>query len=611
VVETPPYIAEPSGATATGDVPEGSTTPEASARRYGRAPVLDGYELKRPIGAGGMGVVYEAVQTRAGRVVAVKLVRSLGLFDEAQRTRFDTEAKALARAPHPNIVPVYEVGEQDGTPFFSMEFAPGGSLSDRVRNGKRLPPAEAAGLIAAVAMGVEGAHKAGVLHRDLKPSNILIAADGTPKVADFGLAKLLDRDDGPTHTGAVVGTPSYMAPEQVQPRFGPVGPRTDVYGLGATLYHLLTGQPPFKAGETPLQTANQVATEDPPGVRAMFPDIDPVLDAIVRTAMEKQPADRYDSAAALADDLELWAAGKSPKVPPINAVRRVRRWVRRHRWKVAASGLVVLVTATAAVAVRESDPTRQIDRALTRGEKVTLIGGTGTPRHYQWRMGETRPPAANSDEGACEIFATPAGAVLELVSEPKQDRYRFSAELRQGRAGDGDGVAGLYFGYDEFVEPDGRRLRHFLTIECNDHDYHTDGRPTRHPRYVWCQDRLFATQGGDTTSLKQLVRGIPYEKDDTVRNRWRRVVIDVTPEQITVHWRNANDSIKTMGPMPAAEFADKRIKLQQTLNRALAGFGLDPPVWAPRRPVGLWALNATASYRNVTIEPLPPDVLTP
>ena len=219
-------------------------------------PETPGYEILGELGRGGMGVVYKARQVALNRVVALKMILAGGHAGADQRTRFRAEAEAAARLQHPHIVQIYQVGEFGGYPFFSLEFVEGGSLADRL-TGAPWPIREAAGLVETLGRALQEAHRLGVIHRDLKPANILLRADGAPMVADFGLAKRVGAADGPTQSGAVLGTPSYMAPEQASGKSKEVGPAADIYALGAVLYELLTGRPPFK-GETQMDTLLQV-----------------------------------------------------------------------------------------------------------------------------------------------------------------------------------------------------------------------------------------------------------------------------------------------------------------------------------------------------------------
>jgi WD40 repeat protein len=300
---------------------------------------LGGYELLRELGRGGMGVVYQARQAGLGRLVALKMLLHAGHADEAQRERIRSEAQAVARLRHPHIVQVYEVGEHGGLPYFSLEFCEGGSLADRLAGGP-LPPAEAARLVGAVAGAVQAAHGAGVVHRDLKPSNVLLLADGTPKVADFSLAKRLDQA-GQTQTGAVLGTPSYMAPEQAGGKVKEVGPAADVYALGAVLYECLTGRPPFR-GPTPVETVLQVLSDEPVPVRRLQPGVPRDLETVCHKCLQKEPHRRYPTARALADDLRAFGEGRPVAARPVGRAERAWRWCRRNP---AVAGLLAAVAA--------------------------------------------------------------------------------------------------------------------------------------------------------------------------------------------------------------------------------------------------------------------------
>jgi eukaryotic-like serine/threonine-protein kinase len=271
-------------------------------------PTVSGYEILGPLGQGGMGIVYKARQLGLDRFVALKMVSAAGRLSADVRARFFAEARAVARLRHPDIVRVHEVGEADGVTFFSMEFVEGGSLADEL-DGKPRPPQSAAALLRTVARAVDYAHRQGVVHRDLKPANILLAADGTPKLTDFGIAKHLDAPEGLTRTGEIVGTPSYMAPEQASGETSRVGPTTDVYALGVILYELLTGRPPHRASDT-LETLLLVRSQEPVPPRRLVPGIPRDLEAICLKCLEKDPASRYATAAELADDLDRHLRGE-------------------------------------------------------------------------------------------------------------------------------------------------------------------------------------------------------------------------------------------------------------------------------------------------------------
>jgi serine/threonine protein kinase len=266
------------------------------------------YELLQEIGRGGMGVVYKARQCSLNRLVALKMILRGELASAADLARFRAEAESAARLEHPNIVPVYEVGECDGQAFFTMQLVEGSTLRERAAQGP-LPPRDAALYLAAISRAIDFAHQRGVLHRDLKPSNVLIDKDDRPLVTDFGLAKRVESGDSLTGTGHILGTPSYMSPEQAAGSRGRLSPATDVYSLGTILYELLTGRPPFQAA-SPVDTLMLVLEQDPLLPRLLNRNIDRELEMICLKCLQKPPDLRYPSAAKLADDLEAYLNGE-------------------------------------------------------------------------------------------------------------------------------------------------------------------------------------------------------------------------------------------------------------------------------------------------------------
>jgi tRNA A-37 threonylcarbamoyl transferase component Bud32 len=293
-----------------------SNTPDAA--RSGAAsgaeplPQVPGYEVIAPLGQGGMGVVYKARDVQLNRFVALKMIRhdrDLGL-DSTRKEYFLAEARAVAQFQHPNLVQIYEIGELDGQPYFSLEFLDGGNLSQKL-GGTPQPADEAAELVETLARAVDYAHQKGIIHRDLKPANILLTSDGTPKVADFGLAKQMDQQAGPDEEGGILGTPSYMAPEQARGDSSQVGPLSDIYSLGAILYEMLTGRPPFKAADK-WRTIQQVRHQELVPPRLLVPQVPHDLQLICVRCLDKDPARRFATARDLADELRrFWTAGPS------------------------------------------------------------------------------------------------------------------------------------------------------------------------------------------------------------------------------------------------------------------------------------------------------------
>jgi predicted Ser/Thr protein kinase len=312
------------------------TAGESGAAPPGPPPAVPGYDIVAELGRGGMGVVYKARQAGLDRAVALKMILAGARAGPAERSRFRTEAAAIARLRHPNIVQVYHVGECDGNLFFAMELVEGGSLADA----GPWEPGRAAAVVEKLARAVHAVHAEGIVHRDLKPGNVLVGPDGEPRIVDFGLAKLVGAGTDATVTGAVLGTPGYMAPEQAEGRTRDVGPHTDVYALGAVLYHLLTGRPPFQA-DSPLATIRQIVSDDPVPPRERRPDVPADLDAVCLKCLAKEPRDRYPSAAAVADDLKRVVDGEPVSARPLGLRRRLAKWWQAH----PGAGIALVVAA--------------------------------------------------------------------------------------------------------------------------------------------------------------------------------------------------------------------------------------------------------------------------
>ena len=289
------------------------------------------YLLVCELGRGGMGVVFKAFEPNLGRHVALKMILSGKLSGEDELARFRYEASSAARLHHANIVKVHRVGVHEGRHYFAMDYIEGPSLSQRLADGP-MPGRQAAKYLVTIARAIEHAHSQGILHRDLKPANILISSDDQPHVTDFGLAKQLATDSGQTRTGALLGTPSYMAPEQAAGT-KILTPATDVYGLGALLYELITGRPPFQ-GDTTLDTVLQVLEKDPETPRSLVPRIDRDLETICLKCLAKDPRDRYPSAETLAVDLARYLEGESIHARSLNLVDYLGRTLERSHFDV-------------------------------------------------------------------------------------------------------------------------------------------------------------------------------------------------------------------------------------------------------------------------------------
>lgn len=316
----PPAV--PHSAAAMAGQPESTAAGEEMPRDFGD------YELLAEIGRGGMGVVYRARQKDLDRTVAIKMILSSNLASADHVRRFRDEARAAAGVRHSNVVHIHEVGQHHGQHYFTMEYVEGESLAERIGRGL-LDPQTAARLVAKVAQAVDHLHQHGIVHRDLKPSNVLLDADGEPYVTDFGLAKFFAGGSSATATGVIAGTPCYMAPEQAAGRNAEVGPASDVYSLGAILYEVLTGRPPFFR-DSPLDTLLEVLGSEPPPPRQLNRSIPRELERICLKCLSRSPGDRYASAAALADDLDHFLKGEAIEARPPGLLQHLWSWIRRQ-----------------------------------------------------------------------------------------------------------------------------------------------------------------------------------------------------------------------------------------------------------------------------------------
>jgi serine/threonine-protein kinase len=612
----------------------------ADAPRPIRADHIGNYEILSRLGQGGMGEVYLARQKGLERLVALKLIRNAGTIHPELLSRFSMEAQALARFKHPNIVQVYEIGDDGGVPFISLEYIDGGSLSAKLRSGTRFDPRAAAEIIRVLAQAMATAHAAGILHRDIKPANILLNSEGQPKITDFGLAKWVNAGDGPTMTGAILGTPSYMAPEQAAGRTQDIGPQSDVYALGATLYELLTGEPPFRA-ENSVATVSLVVTAEPVPPRKRRPGLSAELEAICLKCLEKAPAHRYRTAEDLADDLGLWLRGDSTMARPLGPIRRTWRRVKKRRWAVGSAIMAVLLAVGAFAAARYLSPVpeqpalpdpdavlKDYARAIAAGEPVTLIDKGGPPKWHRWALGKATLGESGQHNGVSEV-QTNQTSLLELLPDPGSDNYRISAEFSITSAADererGTSTveAAIYFGYQEFELPDGfRAIRFFLAgIEViydpqAEKDVNRDSRiKDKEPSRKW---RKWSARTLDRTiswtpepkplrvdSPTYVSASIPWPAGQSVV--WRRLEVIVAPDRVEVLCSEGADEPKRIFLGTPANFARSTKMKREELEERWPGAGAHLRDWSPRMPLGIVVRNASVAVRNVTVKPLPSD----
>lgn len=556
------------------------------------------------IDRGGMGLVYKAVQTNANRIVALKIMNPIAQSDSRQEKRFKTEAEALARLSHPGIVQIYDVGHENGVAYFSMEYIPGGPLSKRIKAGPKLSPRDAAELMASVSSAIAAAHAVGVVHRDVKPSNILLNDIGKPKVTDFGLAALADSTARMTNTGALLGTPSYMSPEQASGRYDDVGPRSDVYSLGATLYELLTGKPPFVA-DTPVATAMKVCNERLVRPRDIEPKVPVDLEGICLKCLEKNPVDRYSSAAGLANDLSRYLRGEP--VRPLSGLQKAVRWTKRHKLATAAA-LLVALAGILLFALLPGDAKAEIERDLRRGKPVTLVGEKGWPKYSRFAYGDETPSVRDKGDGdGAAHFSTRDTSYLELCERPIAERFTVTAQIQhEAELTAFFGQVGLYLEL-----PEGEKIHRFITAQFSDFRIAPPEAKTEYfPRAEFTESICIFFPKYDVIGTQYLARSIVYPPTTALEKPWRTVSFHVDPNGATAIFADMEPDVKegkTIHERTATKdtfHANGRV-WRQAIDTKTEAVGSPFPQWSPQCRVGIYARHSTVAFRNVVLTPIP------
>jgi tRNA A-37 threonylcarbamoyl transferase component Bud32 len=589
-----------------GHPPEDSTTKAVRDLLADPAPAPPGpaagsivgpYRLLERLGAGAMGVVFKAVDTRLNRVLAVKFLRCGPLAGPELLHRFRVEAAAVARLEHAHIVRLYEYdfGEANGGPFFSMEYVDGGTLAKKLAAGP-LPQREAAELLGRLARAVHYAHERGVIHRDIKPANVLLAADGTPKLSDFGLAKLADAADGCTQTVEVLGTRAYMSPEQARGEARTVTAAADVYSLGAVLYQALTGVPPFQGARDRVREA--ILAEPPVAPRRRRPELSAELEAICLKCLEKEPRRRYPSANDLADDLDNWLAQRRTKARPPRWPAKVGRILGRHKAACAAVLLVAAVLGTVCFGIWRTDPERprrEAKAALARQLPAGFLGSERLPGPFRWVRGGDRQFEANRE--SCVTFFARSISLLEFVDDPMCSHYRVEADLRHDdTAGQGD--VGLFVGFRRH-SVNGEARSYFYSMSFAVHGQLTSRGPNQPSQGVLHLHIWYGTDADESPRLK--LRGMHSFALIPGPPRWHHVAVEVSPKGIKTYWRDDDGNEQLVDDVPA----DELTTFPATLLRAQPLLAETPPGFAARGGVGIFARRSTVSFKNFTVTPLP------
>jgi hypothetical protein len=598
---------------------EPRTLPISAPPRVPLPTAPAGYEILGELGLGGMGAVYLAREVVPDRLVAMKFLRRPG--SQTAYDRFLVEVRALAALDHPNIIRVITTDFFRSDPFFTTEYFPNGSLLKRVDESGVLDPVEAAKIMAAAARAVHAANQKDVIHRDLKPSNILLTADGVPKVADFGLAKRLNREDDLTTATGALGSPPYMAPEQTgQCAVETVDARTDVYGLGATLYHLVTGCRPF-VGDTPEQVIGRVLVDPPPRPRSVRPELPRELEAIILKCLEKDPSRRYPSGEALAADLDRFLAGRPPEAPLLTLPRRVGQRIRKNRKPmavaVAVPCLFAIATMGAWLALTPADPLKEIERSLAEGDEVTLIGEKGLPKWHRWVLGSPELGLSSTGDGTCS-FESMGRAFLEMCRDPMSNHYRVRADVRFARSklpaeaapgGEINGVttAGVYFGYSASPGNAGATAHAMFVVGFDDSPRRggAQGAEARKSavhlrRFIELQD----PNGGKPVSVKSTLAYAHFDAAVALPGPWRTIEIEISSDGVQASWLRSNGTMDRFAAYSTDVIRTEYAGLLQKLDLVSPNHGVLLPNWSPRMPLGIWNDRAAIDIRNVIVTPI-------
>jgi eukaryotic-like serine/threonine-protein kinase len=642
--DTPNAAADPTPASAAAPDPHAPThtAPDAAVTASASAPTApatadkplppdpSGYALLARLGEGGMGEVFRAVEYSTDKEVALKMMNAK--TSATAFARLQQEFRALSKFEHEHAVRVFKDRFDHDPPFFTMELL-AGTVGKHLERIGRYEPRAAVELIRKVARAVQAMHDLedfgcpnGLVHRDIKPSNILLTKGNEPKLADFGLVKFLDAATL-TPTDAALGTPAYMPPEQCGGAPGELDYRADVYGLGATLYALLTGRPPFRG--TAVEIIARLPTEEPPPVRALAPEVDATLSNIVRACMYKRPEDRYQTVRALIAHLDDWLAEKPVLPPRVSRPTRLWRWAQRNAVALTACALLALGGGLLGRAMgwdrviaeywhsvpqepeRGPDPVvvqpfvpelthEQVVNDLRAGKKVELIGAKGPRVPVHWALGPCEmlvPPHSGS---AGLVLKSNGRSFLTLLPDPGIDRYRLRLVVAQDRwipaapGGVTDSAVGAFFGYRRFDLPTGETAHALLTVGYCEPTPGAHNGGVRHWDF-WFVERPLREHG----RFNHSAGSVPLASLETVPGK-RTIEIDIGPNEVTLF----HDS-KRHARAPHKLHRDWH-ELENGLNDTIRPNRVELGKWSVRHPVGVWVQESWVSIHSFSIEPQQP-----
>ncbi len=605
----------------------------ASSSKPRQVTIPTGYIKEWFIDEGGMGFVYGAHEESTGRTVALKMLHAHKMTVD-MIARFSIEAKALASLRHPNVVLLYEFQERANPPYLVLEYVDGTSIYKQLKEVNRFEIKEAVRVIHQAAQGVHAAHLRDVIHRDIKPGNLLIDNQGVVKLTDFGLAKRLNENDNLTiHDGSAGGTPGYMAPEQVNPKLGEITVETDVWALGATLYCLLVGQPPYPSTRMDVLA---VLKKNHKSVRELHPDVPPVVDAIVQKCLSFEKADRYKSAEELANDLDSYLNNRPTVVRPPTWAGRLWHTARNLQtptvvaWALAL--LVLGIIGASFFTKRQDGPSLPLTPAevrnayfakcrerLQRGEPVKLINDDGgePPTHVNWPFMAYQFSKPMGNLGAAHLVAG-SNCVAELLDDPGIDRYILRGEFQQIGLGINNdnkptvktetvAEAGFALGRSRLKCISGRDVESFLTFAFQDGTKNQKEGQLKQATFTG-RGIHFDTSKKDFISIDMFDMGyLKFQPTEILPGLWRQLEVHVSPEEIMPRMGIKNEAMSNIvkpDGLPAPVRLLNQWRFQLKTDSTFPNDSAQNLAWNPRRPVGIWCQSSSVLLRNVEIIPV-------